>query len=350
MKLEHSVENHSLCTEQMNGSVLRFCNYAPMIASTNDEVCSIDHFHMDNQISRVECPREPYYEDAKPLQLLNLDLQSKAKSEIHNWNIDIEDPCNKSYYSSDEEMKPDYNSWMRKPIEYWDTSETKSWLLSSFLTLGIHYEKLCTVAEEFYMPGNELLRLSLQDFINRDHVNGRRLYEMLQEHRDMKYHAYSFTKCPPQCSDDETSVTISQNYSDEESVISTDYIKKRQPGRPRSLNTKLKPDKSEKLWEFVRNLLLNPEFCPQWIRWENYEKKRFRFVKSDCVAKRWGSRKDNPDMTYEKFSRAMRYYYKKDIFVAVQGRRLVYQFGSKATGLETDDPNFKKTMMSNSNC
>ncbi|XP_046625535.1 ETS-related transcription factor Elf-5-like isoform X1 [Neodiprion virginianus] len=336
MKLEHDMESDSFYTDQTNGGVLRFCNY--------DDVCSIDHFHSNNKISPVDCSRDPYYDSGKPLQLLNLDAQSKVKSEIHNWNIEMEDPYNKSRYSSDEDMKPDCNSWMRKPIEYWDTLETKSWLLSSFMKLGIHYEKLCTVAEEFSMPGNKLVQLSLQDFVNRDHDNGGRLYEILQEHRDMKYHSYSFAKFPPECSDDETSVTISQNYSDEESVISTDYIKKRQPGRPRSLSTKQKPAvKNERLWEYVRNLLLNPKFCPQWICWENYEKKRFRFVKSDCVAKMWGSRKHNPDMTYEKFSRAMRYYYKKGIFVAVQGRRLVYQFGPAATGLETDDPNFRKS-------
>lgn len=61
-----------------------------------------------------------------------------------------------------------------------------------------------------------------------------------------------------------------------------------------------------KLWEFIRDLLRNRETCPSLICWEDYSQAKFRFVKSDEVAKRWGSRKGNTKMTYEKLSRAMR--------------------------------------------
>jgi ETS factor family protein len=77
------------------------------------------------------------------------------------------------------------------------------------------------------------------------------------------------------------------------------------------------------------------------ICWEDYSQAKFRFVKSDEVAKRWGSRKGNTKMTYEKLSRAMRYYYKSKIFLPVLGRRLVYQFGPNAKGWQTDNPNFR---------
>ena len=61
-----------------------------------------------------------------------------------------------------------------------------------------------------------------------------------------------------------------------------------------------------KLWEFIRDLLLVPETNPSLIRWERREDGIFKFVQSDKVAKLWGQRKQNPRMTYEKLSRAMR--------------------------------------------
>lgn len=87
-----------------------------------------------------------------------------------------------------------------------------------------------------------------------------------------------------------------------------------------------------KLWEFIRDLLLNPVTNPSLIRWERREDGVFKFIQSDKVAKMWGERKQNPRMTYEKLSRAMRYYYKSQVLLPVFGRRLVYKFGPNATG------------------
>lgn len=61
-----------------------------------------------------------------------------------------------------------------------------------------------------------------------------------------------------------------------------------------------------KLWEFIRDLLLNSETNPSIIKWEDRSKGVFRIVKSDKVAGLWGKRKGNSTMTYEKMSRAMR--------------------------------------------
>lgn len=125
-------------------------------------------------------------------------------------------------------------------------------------------------------------------------------------------------------------------FSDAESDNSVEVVTKRLPGRPRVLKTKknrkyrnrlkkffdLIENSCEyiylvnliaftaasqgKLWEFIRDLLRNRETCPSLICWEDYSQAKFRFVKSDEVAKRWGSRKGNTKMTYEKLSRAMR--------------------------------------------
>ena len=62
-----------------------------------------------------------------------------------------------------------------------------------------------------------------------------------------------------------------------------------------------------KLWEFIRDLLHKPEYCPSMVRWENVDEGVFRIVKSEDLARLWGTIKNNPRMTYEKLSRAMRY-------------------------------------------
>nr|XP_043891258.1 ETS homologous factor isoform X1 [Solea senegalensis] len=86
------------------------------------------------------------------------------------------------------------------------------------------------------------------------------------------------------------------------------------------------------LWEFIRDILLNPERNPGLIKWEDRTEGVFRFLKSEAVAQLWGKKKNNSSMTYEKLSRAMRYYYKREILERVDGRRLVYKFGRNARG------------------
>ncbi|XP_050546678.1 uncharacterized protein LOC126908547 isoform X2 [Daktulosphaira vitifoliae] len=118
---------------------------------------------------------------------------------------------------------------------------------------------------------------------------------------------------------------------------------KKRVGRPRGIKSKRSKTepKLSRIWEFIRDLLLDAQYCPTYICWENYEEGRFRFVQSDKVAKLWGKFKRNERMNYEKFSRAMRYYYKTGVLLPVQGKRLVYKFGPKATGWHTNNPNFK---------
>lgn len=65
----------------------------------------------------------------------------------------------------------------------------------------------------------------------------------------------------------------------------------------------------ENLWEFIRNLLMDRRYCPEVIRWVDYETKKFRFVDTHKVAKLWGARfngEGNNAMTYAKFTRCIR--------------------------------------------
>lgn len=61
------------------------------------------------------------------------------------------------------------------------------------------------------------------------------------------------------------------------------------------------------LWEFIRDLLCDPEHCPRIISWENEREGVFRVVHSTEVARLWGEKKNNKKtMTYEKLSRSLR--------------------------------------------
>ncbi|KAJ3601945.1 hypothetical protein NHX12_029706 [Muraenolepis orangiensis] len=120
-----------------------------------------------------------------------------------------------------------------------------------------------------------------------------------------------------------------------------EYQGKRPRGRPPKINraggsfcnhpkkTKHAP-RGTHLWEFIRDILVHPEKNPGLMKWEDRHEGVFKFLKSEAVAQLWGQKKKNSSMTYEKLSRAMRYYYKREILERVDGRRLVYKFGKNS--------------------
>ncbi|KAI1898354.1 hypothetical protein AGOR_G00071460 [Albula goreensis] len=61
------------------------------------------------------------------------------------------------------------------------------------------------------------------------------------------------------------------------------------------------------------------------IAWEGTNGE-FKLVDPDEVARRWGERKSKPNMNYDKLSRALRYYYDKNIMTKVHGKRYAYKF------------------------
>lgn len=122
---------------------------------------------------------------------------------------------------------------------------------------------------------------------------------------------------------------------------------KRKRGRPRKLSKEywecLDGKKSKHaprgthLWEFIRDILIHPELNEGLMKWENRHEGVFKFLRSEAVAQLWGQKKKNSNMTYEKLSRAMRYYYKREILERVDGRRLVYKFGKNSSGWKEEE-------------
>ncbi|XP_055643401.1 DNA-binding protein D-ETS-6 [Toxorhynchites rutilus septentrionalis] len=78
------------------------------------------------------------------------------------------------------------------------------------------------------------------------------------------------------------------------------------------------------LWQFLLELLADSS-NESFIHWEGTNGE-FKLINPDEVARRWGERKAKPNMNYDKLSRALRYYYDKNIMTKVNGKRYAYKF------------------------
>ncbi|CAI4226308.1 unnamed protein product [Auanema sp. JU1783] len=78
------------------------------------------------------------------------------------------------------------------------------------------------------------------------------------------------------------------------------------------------------LWQFLLELLSDARH-QEVITWEGTQGE-FKLVDPDEVARKWGERKSKPNMNYDKMSRALRYYYDKNIMAKVHGKRYAYKF------------------------
>ena len=78
------------------------------------------------------------------------------------------------------------------------------------------------------------------------------------------------------------------------------------------------------LWQFILELL-GDHNCKDFIAWTGNDLE-FKVINSRELARRWGRRKNNARMNFDKLSRAMRYYYEKNIIKHIPGQRLVYRY------------------------
>ncbi|KAI6187213.1 ETS domain-containing protein Elk-1 [Aphelenchoides besseyi] len=103
----------------------------------------------------------------------------------------------------------------------------------------------------------------------------------------------------------------------------------------RSLNSN-SMDSNVTLWQFLLELLRNGDH-PEQIQWTNNEGE-FKLIDAEAVARLWGERKGKHQMNYDKLSRALRYYYDKNIIRKVNGQKFVYRFvvPSEAVGSNAD--------------
>ncbi|CAL8369878.1 unnamed protein product [Lota lota] len=83
-------------------------------------------------------------------------------------------------------------------------------------------------------------------------------------------------------------------------------------------------DPSITLWQFLLHLL-DDASQRHLITWTG-EDGEFKLLDAEEVARLWGLRKNKHNMNYDKLSRALRYYYDKNIIKKVSGQKFVYKF------------------------
>ncbi|XP_055984619.1 ETS domain-containing protein Elk-1 [Sorex fumeus] len=97
-------------------------------------------------------------------------------------------------------------------------------------------------------------------------------------------------------------------------------------------------DPSVTLWQFLLQLL-REQGNGHIISWTSRDGGEFKLVDAEEVARLWGLRKNKTNMNYDKLSRALRYYYDKNIIRKVSGQKFVYKFVSypEIAGCSTED-------------
>lgn len=89
------------------------------------------------------------------------------------------------------------------------------------------------------------------------------------------------------------------------------------------------------LWQFLLELLLSNQYT-HIITWTNNDGE-FKLLNAEEVARLWGLRKNKHNMNYDKLSRALRYYYDKNIIRKVLGQKFVYRFVSFPEIVKTEN-------------
>ncbi|XP_033117457.1 SAM pointed domain-containing Ets transcription factor-like [Anneissia japonica] len=212
--------------------------------------------------------------------------------------------------------------------QYWTHEQVEKWVLWTFHHYGMQPANM----ECFSMNGYQLCMLS---DINFRHIDPR-CGDILYAHLDIWKTAAKMYPVPqmqpsifmqPEIKPEEymyvhpsDNISTGSNSDDEVSLPSPTAS---------GPNTSMTPNHKGgiHLWQFLKELLLQPDSYSYCIRWLNRTEGIFKIEDSVEVARLWGLRKNRPAMNYDKLSRSIRQYYKKGIMKKTEvSQRLVYQF------------------------
>ncbi|KAH8393887.1 hypothetical protein KR215_005843 [Drosophila sulfurigaster] len=217
---------------------------------------------------------------------------------------DVSPPSNKSNEEQDQEEEEE-NKGPGTPVlpvdpHVWTTEDIASWV--KWLTRKVKIDPEPDITR-FPKDGNELCQLSRADFWVC--AGSRRGGILLAKHFALSLY---------RATGRETSPMLNENEPNPYQLLNAASHRLVAQGSGGQIQ----------LWQFLLELLADSSNA-NCISWEG-QSGEFRLIDPDEVAKRWGERKAKPNMNYDKLSRALRYYYDKNIMTKVHGKRYAYKF------------------------
>ncbi|XP_072905228.1 ETS homologous factor isoform X3 [Hemitrygon akajei] len=219
-------------------------------------------------------------------------------------------------------------SWLQTPPHLWTKYHVWEWLQHTLDANQL--DANCIRFHDFDITGEQLCSMSFEIF---NHVTGPLGPLLFSSLESLKWsNKFLQPMGQPLMVEQRGSFITDMVFPVNDIVKSQSFDCQGKEHQSHKANGKKHSPRGTHLWEFIRDILLDSEKNPGLIKWEDRSEGVFRFLKSEAVAQLWGKKKNNSSMTYEKLSRAMRYYYKREILERVDGRRLVYKFGKNACG------------------
>ncbi|XP_066145230.1 DNA-binding protein D-ETS-4 isoform X1 [Euwallacea fornicatus] len=195
----------------------------------------------------------------------------------------------------------------------WSPSDVLSWIRWT----SRHFGCPEPISENWDLSGMDLSTLSEKDFTNRAPQAGMILHAQLEIWKAAYSEENLKNWLPPESVPSNASSGDVSEDEDEDTHLASDQNK---PSTSRT-------GSHIHLWQFLKELLSNPQTHGSCIRWLDRTKGIFKIEDSVKVARLWGKRKNRPAMNYDKLSRSIRQYYKKGIMKKTErSQRLVYQF------------------------
>ncbi|XP_068082864.1 ETS-related transcription factor Elf-5 [Anabrus simplex] len=225
------------------------------------------------------------------------------------------------------ELPPDWDSmWMNTPIYEWSELDVMAWVFSVLEKENLPIHKMDLT--RFKCNGEDLLRMSKEDFKERSSKYGLKLYEawICKRNEDCS------TQFEERRKEISSMVPTPQEpeYPSSHSGSDSDDSMEDRPEMQNALPRR-RAGGYGSLWPFLRDLLKSGKNS-EAIDWVQRDKGIFKVKDSRKLAQLWGERKNNPNMNYEKMSRTLRYNYTSGYLKRVPGQRLVFGFGPYAQG------------------
>ncbi|NP_001096189.1 Friend leukemia integration 1 transcription factor [Xenopus tropicalis] len=230
----------------------------------------------------------------------------------------------------------------------WSQDHVRQWLEWAIKEYGL-VEIDCTLFQN--IDGKELCKMSKEDFLRSTSIyNTEVLLSHLNYLRDssssLGYNTQAHTDQSPRLTAKEDPSYEAVRRSGWGNSLSSPVTKSPPIGGSQNVNKSVDQQRSQpdpyqilgptssrlanpgsgqiQLWQFLLELLSDSSNA-SCITWEGTNGE-FKMTDPDEVARRWGERKSKPNMNYDKLSRALRYYYDKNIMTKVHGKRYAYKF------------------------